>query len=96
MMIGDEVYVHGIVDEIRRDVVIIRNAGGYFGTDKGELVSGELRTKQDVIQAYDKVLEFIDSTEEALRPFDHEKAGMAAILEDLRAAVERMRRGELE
>ena len=32
MKIGDEVYVHGYVDEIRNDVVIIRNEGGYFGT----------------------------------------------------------------
>ena len=32
MKIGDEVYVHGYVDEIRNDVVIIRNNGGYFGT----------------------------------------------------------------
>ena len=32
MKIGDEVLVHGYVDEIRNDVVIIRNDGGYFGT----------------------------------------------------------------
>ena len=32
MKIGDEVYVHGYVDEIRKDVIIIRNDGGYFGT----------------------------------------------------------------
>ena len=32
MTIGDEVFVHGYVDEIRKDAVIIRNNGGYFGT----------------------------------------------------------------
>ena len=32
MKIGDTVYVHGYVDEIRKDTVIIRNDGGYFGT----------------------------------------------------------------
>lgn len=32
MKIGDEVFVHGYVDEMRKDVVIIRNDGGYFGT----------------------------------------------------------------
>lgn len=32
MKIGDEVYIHGYVDEIRKDTVIIRNEGGYFGT----------------------------------------------------------------
>lgn len=30
MKIGDEVYVHGYIDEIRNDTVIIRNAGGYI------------------------------------------------------------------
>lgn len=37
MKIGDEVYVHGYVDEIRNDVVIIRNEGGYFGTVRSEM-----------------------------------------------------------
>ena len=32
MKIGDEVYVHGYVDEIRIDTIIIQNQGGYFGT----------------------------------------------------------------
>lgn len=40
MKIGDEVYVHGYVDEIRRDTVIIRNEGGYFGTVKEEVRDG--------------------------------------------------------
>lgn len=38
MKIGDEVFVHGYVDEIRKDIIIIRNNGGYFGTVKGEIV----------------------------------------------------------
>lgn len=37
--IGDQVYVHGYIDEIRKDTIIIRNAGGYFGTVDGEIVS---------------------------------------------------------
>ena len=59
MKIGDEVYVHGYIDEIRKDTIIIRNEGGYFGTDKGEIVSGELRTRQDVVDAFDKALEIV-------------------------------------
>ena len=39
MKIGDEVYVHGYVDEIREDTVIIRNEGGYFGTSKNEVTT---------------------------------------------------------
>ena len=37
MKIGDEVYVHGYVDEIRGNTVIIKNKGGYFGTCKKEI-----------------------------------------------------------
>lgn len=35
--IGDEVYIHGYIDEIRNDVIIIRNEGGYFGTSDREI-----------------------------------------------------------
>lgn len=31
MKIGDEVYFHGYVEEIRPGMVIIRNAGGCYG-----------------------------------------------------------------
>lgn len=37
MKIGDEVYVHGYVDEIRKDTLIIRNKGGYFETIPSEV-----------------------------------------------------------
>ena len=37
MKVGDEVFVHGYVDEIRKDVIIIRNDGGYFGTVPSEM-----------------------------------------------------------
>ena len=38
MKIGDKVFVHGYVDEIRKDTVIIRNKGGYFGTVPDEII----------------------------------------------------------
>lgn len=38
MKIGDEVYVHGYVDEIRNGTIIIRNEGGYFGTALDEVM----------------------------------------------------------
>lgn len=41
MKIGDRVFVCGYIDEIRKDTIIIRNAGGYFGTIPSE-VMGEL------------------------------------------------------
>jgi len=38
MRIGDRCFVHGYIDEIRKDTVIIKNKGGYFGTDPGEVI----------------------------------------------------------
>lgn len=35
--IGDEVYIRGNIDEIRKDTIIIRNDGGYFGTIENEI-----------------------------------------------------------
>lgn len=53
MKVGDEVYVHGYIDEIRQDIVIIRNNGGYFGTFSSEVVDQEpcedLISRQDAI-----------------------------------------------
>ena len=42
MKIGDSVYVHGYIDEIRKDCVIICNDGGYFGTDSSEVINSNL------------------------------------------------------
>ena len=38
MKIGDEVFIHGYVNEIRKDIVIIENKGGYFGTVEEEVI----------------------------------------------------------
>lgn len=45
MKIGDEVFIHGYVDEIRKNGVIIRNDGGYFGTVKSEITKKSEVTK---------------------------------------------------
>lgn len=47
MKIGDRIYVHGYVDEIRKDCVIVRNDGGYFGTVKSEIV--EAQETEDIV-----------------------------------------------
>ena len=49
MKIGDRVFVHGYVDEIRKDTVIIRNNGGYFGTIPSEIIKGDLVRCKDCI-----------------------------------------------
>ena len=46
MKIGDRCFVHGYIDEIRKDTVIIRNDGGYFGTIPSEVITGELQSAQ--------------------------------------------------
>ena len=48
MKIGDRIFVRGYIDEIRKDTVIVRNAGGYFGTILSE-VTGELPSAQPEI-----------------------------------------------
>ena len=45
MNIGDRIFVRGYIDEIRKDTVIVRNDGGYFGTILSE-VTGELPSAQ--------------------------------------------------
>lgn len=55
MRIDDEIYVHGYLDEIRQNKVIVRNDGGYFGTVVDELVEAipkdqyESRLKADMV-----------------------------------------------
>ena len=48
MKIGDRIFVRGYIDEIRKDTVIVRNDGGYFGTIPSE-VMGELPSVQPEI-----------------------------------------------
>lgn len=55
MYIGDKIYVRGTIDEIRKDTIIIHNAGGYFGT-----VESEVHTANNIIK---KSLFAVDSLE---------------------------------
>ena len=49
MKIGDRIFVRGYIDEIRKDTVIVRNDGGYFGTIPSEVITGELPSAQPEI-----------------------------------------------
>ena len=53
LQIGQEVLIHGYVDEIRKDTVIIRNEGGYFGTVEYEVTDIEMSDTNDVL---DKIM----------------------------------------
>ena len=61
MKIDDEIYVHGYLDEIRQNKVIIRNEGGYFGTVVDELVEAipkdqyEARLKSDMVAMLEEI-----------------------------------------
>ena len=46
MKIGDRIFVHGYIDEIRKDTIIVRNDGGYFETVPSEVITGELPSAQ--------------------------------------------------
>ncbi len=61
MKIGDIVYVLGEVDEIRKDVVIIKNEGGYFGTVENEVTTSKELHSCLLNKAYDNVLDVISS-----------------------------------
>lgn len=58
MKIGDRCFVHGYVDEIRRDTVIVRNKGGYFGTDPGDVFVVFDTTHPNWISCKDKLPEY--------------------------------------
>ena len=57
MKIGDRVFIRGYIDEIRKDTVIIRNAGGYFGTVKSEIIEADTRveTESEPLKVGDEV-----------------------------------------
>lgn len=49
LKIGQEVLIHGYVDEIRKDTIIIQNEGGYFGTVECEVTDIEMPNTNDVL-----------------------------------------------
>ena len=53
LKIGQEVLIHGYVDEIRKDTVIIRHEDGYFGTVEYEVTDIEMPDTNDVL---DKIM----------------------------------------
>lgn len=68
MKIGDEVYVHGYIDEIRYDdtkrvsTIIIRNDGGYFGTVPSE-IDRKTEPQTEAIQTSPKTIQISPQTD---------------------------------
>ena len=81
LKIGDEVYIHGYIDEIRKDTVIIRNNGGYFGTIPSEVITGELPSAQPNTIPMDWIQRYADDWEDIGYAYENPILGM---LEDWR------------
>ena len=69
MKIGDEVFVHGYIDEIRKDVVIIRNDGGYFGTILREVGLFGVEPKDESQVVMPKKCKGCDSTSKIIEAY---------------------------
>lgn len=71
LKIGQEVLIHGYVDEIRKDTVIVRNEGGYFGTVEDEVTDIEM---PDTNKVLDKIrAEILEEKECAYADFERYK-----------------------
>ena len=71
MKIGDEVYVHGFVDEIRKDTIIIRNDGGYFGTATNEVLEKQMQeSSEDCISRQAAIEALQKEINKGIPPFD--------------------------
>lgn len=57
MKIGDEIWVHGFIDEIRLETCVIKNTGGYFGTVMSEICCNRPSSEEVVkIEVGDEVI----------------------------------------
>ena len=70
MKIGDEVYVHGFVDEIRKDTIIIRNDGGYFGTATNEVLEKQMQESSENCISRQAAIEAIEEYADRLQMVD--------------------------
>ena len=99
MKIGDTVYIRGTIDEIRKDVVIIRNKGGYFGTVLEEIQEGWIDTEKlwstTRERTVNQALEIIDyATEKMARDEFKTREELMESLQAMRRQVEALRVGE--
>lgn len=69
MKIGDRIFVRGYIDEIRKDTVVVRNDGGYFGTTWNEVTpSAQQERKKGKWIYYPKASGSVKSTALHLYP----------------------------
>jgi hypothetical protein len=79
MKIGEEVLIHGYIDEIRKDIVIIRNEGGYFGA-----VPEEIRSSSEIPNKWIPVSEMLpEERKKCLVTFKSGYVGIMCYASDL-------------
>lgn len=90
LKIGQEVLIHGYVDEIRSDTIIIRNEGGYFGTVECEVTDIEMPNMAiRRLEAWDKVLNFIS---DRIKHWDAPCSGDEAVRKELASVMWEIRK----
>jgi hypothetical protein len=67
LKVGQEVLIHGYIDEIRKDTIIIQNEGGYFGTVECEIADIDMPNTNDVLDKIRAEIENIDLLAEYTR-----------------------------
>ena len=67
LKIGQEVLIHGYIDEIRKDTIIIQNEGGYFGTVECEVTDIDMPNTNEVLDKIRAEIERLPITDTAVR-----------------------------
>lgn len=94
LKIGQEVLIHGYVDEIRKDTIIIQNDGGYFGTVEYEVTDIEATDTNEVL---DKIRAEIDKQIEYNTYFNSDMAkGEIIAFEWVKRKIDEYTKGEGE
>lgn len=109
MKIGDIVYIRGTIDEIRKDVIIIKNKGGYFGTVSEEIQVNigdypDIGNFSDKLwlnsrnRAFDEVLEIIDEDigEHIYRDAFRSREDLKELYDRVRGHIVALKGGEKE
>jgi len=102
MKIDDEIYVHGYLDEIRQNKVIIRNEGGYFGTVVDELVEAipkaeyENRLKADLVAMLEELKEQLREMHEDFFETEHfdEAYGVSDSMDVIQEKIDKLKESD--
>ena len=89
LKIGQEVLIHGYVDEIRKDTIIIQNEGGYFGTVECEVTDIDMPDTNEVL---DKIRAEIVSLDGIMLNDSSKKVSTYIKLSEVREVIDKYRK----